>query len=106
MQISLEDALRFIRTHDKLEGWTDLQILNKLRHAINRHCFTYTHENGKLTGIAIGEWKDEGATVHVTLLIGRLKPFVNYLKKVFPDCKTITAWRGKKFISYTVGKNL
>lgn len=98
--VSIEDGLKFIRSHYLLLEWTDESILDIIRQAILNKAFSYTLNNkGELNGIVIGKWINP-CTIHIITIYGELKPFLVYLKNIAPWCHTITGIRHNRNILY------
>lgn len=98
--LKIIDAVEFIRSQKILEAWTNEQIALALNKAINTAAFAYEKdENGKITSLVFGEWRDNGETFYVTAFAGkgRVKAYIEYLKRTFPMCNKIEKERRGKY---------
>lgn len=106
MQVSLQEAVEFVKARGLLRGWDELAIKKELSNAIKTCAFGYTKDAKGLTGLCFGYWLCQGQGIHIIAMTGNLKTFVNYLKDFFPQCKFITATRDGESIKYFIGKDL
>jgi hypothetical protein len=95
------DCIKLIRSKNLLTEWNDAAIAKAMFEAVREGCFAFTiGKDGEIDGVGFGQWKSE-EEMHVSCLVGKLKYFVKYLRKTFPQIQTITAFRkGKNNLNY------
>lgn len=102
--ITIEKSIKFIRENGILSAWSDKEIAEGIGKAIRDCAITYNiNQKQELTALCFGRWTNI-ACFHVTCFAGRgqLNIFMNYLRSTFPKCKTLTAYRNGKFVTYKV----
>ncbi len=103
-EISITDAVKFIREFKILENWTDDEIKWAIIKAVNENILVYTtNGDGKLTGICFGEDFKEEKRLHVKCLVGykKIKDFIKYYKEHYPGY-VISAYRYNKFVKLNI----
>lgn len=106
-QISIEDAVAFIRSYGELVHWTDDQIKIEITKASRNAALAFTtNEHSKIASICFGKWQDGGKIFFCYCIIAPncLHQFVKALKRIFPDCKKIVGHRlfGTLTVEYDV----
>ena len=95
---SLQDCVRFIEASDVLPEWTNIQLCEAVNKAIKDCSLTYTiDESGRINSICLGKWNSDGS-LHITAMVGKgkIKPFLAYLKTIYPNVKYLTFYRSKR----------
>lgn len=99
--MNISDAIKFVREKNLLTSWSDEQIALDLSKAIRDCCFGFEVVGETLASICWGRWiKDD--TVHITVLIGKYRTYIEYLRKIFPGIKFIEMERGNRTIIFKV----
>jgi hypothetical protein len=104
MSVSLQEAVEFIKSRPEFSEWTEEALAARITEAVRDIALTYTRdEHGKLNGICLGYWKSK-QHFHVSIIIGKISNFINYLRSLFPECKTISGMRSGKYREYSITK--
>ena len=91
------DAVNFCRANGVQPEWTNDQLCIGIKNAISACSIVYSVDaNGNLNGLAFGKWSNNATAIHAYGIAGQGTPrlFLRYLRKVHPQCKTLT-WNDK-----------
>lgn len=105
-QPKIEDAIKYIKEHNVLPKWSDVQIQNLISEAIQSCTFAFScNQSGELTGIVVGRWNARNS-IHIVCMVGKnqLKDFIKYLRMLYPRCEHLTCYRDGKFKHFEVSR--
>ncbi|SRR6266496_5434744 len=103
-EISIDQAVAFIRKFEILKSWTDDEIKWAIIRAINDNALAYTiDKDGNLNGLCFGEDFREEKRLHIKCLVGykKIKDFIRYYKEKYPGY-FISAYRYNKFVKLKI----
>ncbi len=106
--ITIDAAVAYIKSFPDFKKWEDDNLAKMVRTAIftDSLCYWADTNTKELKGIILSSWHSS-CCLNILCMCGDkgcLKIFVEYLKKKYPQVKTLRAERKGKRVTYNVDK--